>query len=276
MAHHSRSKSTSSIDSVLEAHSSAIMTPSSTGSTTTTGSSATTAPLSISIPRSRSMSQSFHLATSPITFAHNNTNPFMTSPTSANSINGSGTTPPTNLSSLASSIPISISGRRFSSSFTNPLTTSATVGSPPTTGFAKEIEQSRRASTSLFGSTSSTGTSPPFSRHPVPPLPNEIPHNNTDTGGHGGGGGIGALFRKFSASNRGTVGFHPAIPDKNEAGPGHPLDFATENNNYRGGPHQHPPLHNAHLDVKKTANADGDSRSNSPMRNMILNGQMLD
>ncbi|GJJ73229.1 hypothetical protein EMPS_05587 [Entomortierella parvispora] len=260
MSHHKRSKSTSSIESVLE------------------GSAAGPGPgPSIAIPRRGSMSQSFHFASSPITFssnhnASNNTgNPFLTSPTAATGSNSiSGTTPPTNLSALSSSIPMSISGRRFSSSFTNPLT----MGSPPANGFSTgQSQDDRSRRTSLFGS---AGTSPPFSRLPV--APNEMSghpigsnHEFGGGGGSGGGGGIGGLFRKFSASNRGTVAStaHPLSMDKNEPGPH--THFAHPENNYARSVH---PLHNAHLDVKK--DTDKDSRSNSPMRTMILNGQMLD
>src|SRR5690349_13442911 len=99
--------------------------------------------------------------------------------------------------------------------------------------------------------------------------------------------GMGGLFRKFS----GRSGQHPL--DSNEAGPppaaphtshGHgagtsgmnPPSNATEHNNMqaRGFPFVH--SHLSTVDALKSSQKDKDSRSSSPMRSMILNGQMLD
>ncbi|KAF9539955.1 hypothetical protein EC957_004843 [Mortierella hygrophila] len=123
---------------------------------------------------------------------------------------------------------------------------------------------------SLFGS------SPPLGRHHTdihePTFTTNTTtyaHNSTDTGGGGGGGGgIGGLFRKFSVSGR--SGNHPL--DRNEPGPASSHDMP----NTHQGPTV-PMAHNKAVDaLKPPAQKDQISRSSSPMRNMILNGQMLD
>ncbi|KAG0284757.1 hypothetical protein BGZ97_008068 [Linnemannia gamsii] len=96
-------------------------------------------------------------------------------------------------------------------------------------------------------------------------------HDSTDTGG-GGGGGIGGLFRKFSVSGRSGGNHHL---DRNEPGPASSHDIP---NTYQG---QGGPTAKAHIKavdaLKPPANQkDQISRSSSPMRTMILNGQMLD
>ncbi|KAF9088453.1 hypothetical protein BGX23_007358 [Mortierella sp. AD031] len=243
------------------------------------------------MPRQRSMSTSF-CATSPVaTFSGSsgiNHNPFFNpiiSPSSVSSTSGPGgggggaganATPASTLASLSSSIPSSLN-RRFSANFTNPLTIN-TATSP--TSIASQDDRGRRQS--LFGS------SPPLSRHlndiHEPTFSNATPHtstaaahphDSTDTGGGGGGGGggIGGLFRKFSVSGRssGAGNVHPTttIPDRNEPGP-------VSANTHQGGP-----LLMAHVkavDALKPPASQKDqiSRSSSPMRSMILNGQMLD
>ncbi|KAF9945723.1 hypothetical protein BGZ65_010443 [Modicella reniformis] len=102
---------------------------------------------------------------------------------------------------------------------------------------------------------------------------------------------MGGLFRKFSASSRSGAAQHPF--DSNEAGPpvqpvGHgirnngPLSNAPESNNSiksdsrqpKGQSNVHP--HLKAVDALVPSPQDKNSRSSSPMRNMILNGQMLD
>ncbi|KAF9154945.1 hypothetical protein BG015_011543 [Linnemannia schmuckeri] len=95
-------------------------------------------------------------------------------------------------------------------------------------------------------------------------------HDSSDTGGGGGGGGgIGGLFRKFSVSGRSGNVHH----DRNEPGPDSAHDIPNT--------HQGPTAPMAHIKavdaLKPTASQkDQISRSSSPMRSMILNGQMLD
>ncbi|KAK3824436.1 MAG: hypothetical protein JOS17DRAFT_833470 [Linnemannia elongata] len=270
---HQRSQSTSSI---LNEHNN----PSSYTNNNTTK----TAPLSISLPRQRSMSTSFGFSgptpssssaapTSPVaTFSASssiNPNPFLNpiiSPSSGSSSGGGGgsgsnATPSSTLASLSSSIPSSLN-RRFSANFTNPLTTTANMATSPTS----IDDRGRRPS--LFGS------SPPLSRHHTdihePTFTTNTtmhPHDSTDTGG-GGGGGIGGLFRKFSVSGR--SGMHQL--DRNEPGPASSHDILNT--------HQGPPAPKAHIKavdaLKPPPQKDQISRSSSPMRSMILNGQMLD
>ncbi|KAF9116370.1 hypothetical protein BGX27_003053 [Mortierella sp. AM989] len=218
------------------------------------------APLSISIPRKRSMSISFGLPTSPLSYtgpsivsgSHNN--PASNPQAPANST--FGTTPPTNFAGLPSSIPTTIN-RRFSSSFTNPLTNPF---SGSTNAVGTQVEERSRGS-SFFGSPTSQTHNNDRS------LPSELPKTKENTGG-----GIGGLFRKFSTSRPG-VAQHPM--DSNEVGPSPaqqpgigPLSNVTETNNNHGhGPAQ-PQLNGS--------NKDKTPRSGSPMANMILNGQMLD
>ncbi|KAG0062260.1 hypothetical protein BGZ90_003178 [Linnemannia elongata] len=277
---HQRSQSTSSI---LNEHSNNAFSPSSYTNNNTTK----TAPLSISLPRQRSMSTSFGLpgcpppsssSAAPIspvaTFSASssiNPNPFLNpiiSPSSAQSSGGGGSvgsnaTPSSTLASLSSSIPSSLN-RRFSANFTNPLTTPAHMATSPTS----IDDRGRRPS--LFGS------SPPISRHHTdihePTFTTNTtthPHDFTDTsGGGGGGGGIGGLFRKFSVSGR--SGIHQN--DRNEPGPASSHDMPNT--------HQGPTVSMPHIKavdaLKPPPQKDQISRSSSPMRSMILNGQMLD
>ncbi|KAI8352717.1 hypothetical protein B0O80DRAFT_81581 [Mortierella sp. GBAus27b] len=267
---HQRSKSTSSL----------------AGSESPAAASSTnTAPLSISIPRQRSMSMSLGLATSPIALSGssvlpNPSNPLLSpivssSPHSATpSAPGFGTTPPTSLSGFSNSIPTSIQ-RRFSASFTNPLNSHTPVGTASNATVGAQVEERGRRS-SLFG------TSPTATRHAT--------SYSDHTSDHTTGMGIGGLFRKFSVNGR--SGQHPL--DSNEAGPppaaphtshGHGAGTsagmnlpsnATEHNSMqaRTFPLVHP--HLSTVDALKSSQKDKDSRSSSPMRSMILNGQMLD
>ncbi|KAG0005615.1 hypothetical protein BGZ79_003526 [Entomortierella chlamydospora] len=233
----------------------------------------TPVPLSINVPRKRSMSISFGLPTSPLSYtgpstlssslnnssnSSNNNNP-SSNPPSANS--NFGTTPPTNLNSISNSIP-SLT-RRFSSSFTNPLT-NPFAGSTNNVG-AQPEERTRRPS--LFGS------SPPLSYHN--PLNNDQPPKMKEPSGSGG---IGGLFRKFSTSGRSGAAQHPM--DSNETGPHAqqpgfgPLSNRADMNKNQGpvhGPSQ--PNNNTINDLKQQESI---PRPASPMRNMILTGQMLD
>ncbi|KAG0271260.1 hypothetical protein BGZ95_000940 [Linnemannia exigua] len=218
--------------------------------------------------------------TSPVaSFSASNAagNPFhnpIISPSSSSIPSSSGATTGVNtatssstLASLSSSIPSSLN-RRFSANFTNPLT-SSTLATSPTT----QDERGRRQS--LFGS------SPPLSRHLTDihePTFNITTHNtathayDSTDGGGGGGGGIGGLFRKFSVSGRSS---HP-LTDRNEPGPASSHEMPNT--------HQGPPLnlsgmaHIKAVDALKPPASQKEhiSRSSSPMRSMILNGQMLD
>ncbi|KAF9906958.1 hypothetical protein EC991_011433 [Linnemannia zychae] len=196
-------------------------------------------------------------------------NPFFNPIISPSSISSSANaTPSSTLASLSSSIPSSLN-RRFSASFTNPLT-SALATSP-----TAQDDRGRRQS--LFGS------SPPLTRHLSemhdPSFNNPTTNTNitshapesTDGGGGGAGGGIGGLFRKFSVSGRSSA--HPAMMDRNEPGPASSHDMPNT--------HQGPTSTRAHIkavDALKPSASQNDqiSRSSSPMRSMILNGQMLD
>ncbi|KAI1313081.1 hypothetical protein EDD11_002718 [Mortierella claussenii] len=273
---HTRSKSTSSVsfDSPRSAQAATMSVDNSNRNNST--------PLAISIPRQRSMSTSFGLATSPITLmgssSISNSNPFLNpivSPTSANSKHpaaGSfGTTPPTNLTGLPSSIPSSMGlNKRFSSSFTNPLS-SHPLSAGNTAGIQTDYQQQSTRRSSLFGS------SPPMSRndnHAMSPpehkATNAVNTGTGDTGGGGGGGGgggIGGLFRKFSTSRQGAGATQQHPFDVNEAGP---LPVAAQQ------PHVASAAHLSTIDTLKHQQPDRNSRPGSPMRNMILNGQMLD
>ncbi|KAF8986503.1 hypothetical protein BGZ46_000034 [Entomortierella lignicola] len=217
----------------------------------------TSAPLSISIPRKRSMSISFGLPTSPLSYTGpsivSNSNPHPLSPPPLSPPSATVSKPldiassaPTNITVLSSSIPSSLN-RRFSSSFTNPLTNPYTNGSSNLTTGAQPEERGRRAS--LFGSSTM----------------NKIEHpkmkENT-------GGGIGGLFRKFSQSGRSGAAASQHPFDSNEVGPlSNVPEMTHHNNNHNHGttqPHTHDPKQ------------DKSPRPSSPMRNMFLNGQMLD
>ncbi|KAF9973064.1 hypothetical protein BGZ73_003728 [Actinomortierella ambigua] len=248
--------------------------------------SATTAPLSISIPRQRSISSSFTLATSPRSFSTNNVfgaNPFFAqstvpasaaaqtspfaaafgplSPVQATPPNAAGgglpTAPPANIPVLH---------RRFSSSF-NQL--NQMVGSPPNATFQQKDEVRGRR-TSMFA-----GSSPPASMMP-PSQTFNPPASSPPSSGEKIG-----LFRKFSTTGRtagvGILngnGFHPL--DRNEPGPAAPpASTAPVANEIDHQPRpMRGPLSKAHLGADRPA--DRPSRSSSPMRSMILNGQMLD
>ncbi|KAF9351434.1 hypothetical protein BGX34_000569 [Mortierella sp. NVP85] len=253
-------------------------------STSSSESPTAVTPLSISIPRQRSMSTSLGLATSPIAMSgssilsssHNPLFSSAVSPTTqvtAPPVAGFGTTPPTTLSSLSGSVPTSIH-RRFSASFTNPLNnhTPVVTGSSAAASVVGAQVDERGRRSSLFG------TSPPVKRHTIntdrPP-----DHTvNTAGGGGGGGGGIGGLFRKFSVGSRsGVTSQHPL--DSNEAGPPAvhpigqtPLSNTDEHKNRQNHFDARSPLGT----LKSPQQQDKNSRSNSPMRSMILNGQMLD
>ncbi|KAG9322183.1 hypothetical protein KVV02_007565 [Mortierella alpina] len=238
---HQRSKSTSSISNVFGI---GVDTAPSKAGADQPGPG--TVPLSISIPRQRSMSTSFGLATSPIAFggssAVNPNNPFLNpivSPSSgAAPTNASfSTSPPTSFASLSSSIPTSFN-RRFSSSFTNPLNNHPAA---PNTVQSQAI--SEQAATA----------------------------NRTQ-------GGLGGLLRKFSVSGRSGPAQHSM--DGNEFGPSsHQQPGIGPLSNVSKGSHIHQPVEkppHAAVDALKPSQPDKNSRSSSPMRSMILNGQMLD
>ncbi|KAF9200697.1 hypothetical protein BGZ49_009066 [Haplosporangium sp. Z 27] len=237
--------------------------------TAATGSSPSTAPLSISIPRQRSFSSSFSIATNSSprgaytgsSLIANPNNGFLNSPgvgsaTSFSAAFGGPLASPTSASFSPSSTATTATGsqaipvlhRRFSSSF-NQL--NQIVGSSPTN---QNVDRGRRAS--LFG-----GSPPPMT--PLTPTTQSPTEANTKPG----------LFRKFSASGRSS---HPF--DRNDAGPAsvgpqpdngmqHQVATATVNVTNSG--------HLSAVD-KLRPSKDKHSRSSSPMRSMILNGQMLD
>ncbi|KFH71055.1 hypothetical protein MVEG_03901 [Podila verticillata NRRL 6337] len=205
-------------------------------------------PRSISNPRQRSFSSSFSLATSPRTFTgssiiSNPSNPLLgygpASPTTApSSFGGSNST--------AQTMPVL--HRRFSSSF-NQLNQ---IVSPPTGG----AQNDRGRRTSLFGG---SGSSPPMS---MPPVATSQAENS------------GGLFRKFSTSGRSNG--HPF--DRNETDPVGGLapqpNLATSNGGNNNGPVGG--VHLTAVDKLKPPHDNRHSRSNSPMRSLILGGQMLD
>ncbi|KAF9314440.1 hypothetical protein BG000_004682 [Podila horticola] len=199
-------------------------------------------PLSISSPRQRSFSSSFSLATSPRTFTGSS---IISNP--SNPLLGYGPSSPTSAApssfggSTSQAMPVL--HRRFSSSF-NQLNQ---IVSPPTGG----AQNDRGRRTSLFGGSAS---SPPIS---MPPVSTSQAENS------------GGLFRKFSTGRSS----HPV--DRNETDPvgglaPQPNLAASGGNGPVGGAHLtaveklKPPHDNRH------------SRSNSPMRSLILGGQMLD
>ncbi|KAG0230865.1 hypothetical protein BGW41_002384 [Actinomortierella wolfii] len=240
--------------------------------------SATTAPLSISIPRQRSISSSFTLPTSPRSFTTNSvftTNPFFAqnpvpvataaqtspfaaafgplSPSQTSPTNAAGSLPPT-----SSNIPVL--HRRFSSGFSQ---FNQMVGSPPNATFQQKDEMRGRR-TSMFA-----GSTPPVSM--VPPKNSSSPPSGEKL----------SLFRKFSTSGQAAGaamanggGIHPL--DRNEPGPtAVPASTGPAANVVDHQPRPlRGPLSKAHLEADKPA--ERPSRSNSPMRSMILNGQMLD
>ncbi|KAG0263249.1 hypothetical protein BG011_009084 [Mortierella polycephala] len=239
-------------------------------SATSVSASASGAPLSVSIPRQRSFSSSFSLATSPRTFTGSSiiTNPNNAllnssgaaaafAPMSPATSTASGSTPAT---SGTTSQTIPVLHRRLSSSF-NQLNQLAST--PPNNG-TQMSERGRR--TSLFG-----GSSPPkYSMGST---------QSTETNKSSGG----SLFRKFSTKGR-SAG-HPF--DRNDAG--HEGQGPQPNSNiFHNDGHQEGSLfsqasgnsgaggnHLSAVDRLKPSQ-DKHSRSSSPMRSMILNGQMLD
>ncbi|KAF9345316.1 hypothetical protein BGX26_003290 [Mortierella sp. AD094] len=284
---HQRASSTSSISSAFDTHINSNNQNLKGGMANTAGNSSTSVatpstPLSVSIPRQRSFSSSFSLANSSprgaftgssIIANPNNgflnssgvgtTTPFsaafsgpLASPTSASFSSSSATTTTTAAaSSMPASQTVPVLHRRFSSSF-NQL--NQIVGSPPNTQIP---DRGRR--TSLFG-----GSSPPMA--PLTPTTQSSNEGNTKPG----------LFRKFSSSGRSAapVGQHPF--DRNDVGPAnvgpqpngvhHQISTAAAspgNNNSSS--------HLSPVDKLKPSQ-DKHSRSSSPMRSMILNGQMLD
>ncbi|KAG0257735.1 hypothetical protein DFQ27_004962 [Actinomortierella ambigua] len=283
---HQRANSTSSIGDRFPAASAGIDIPQRQRNP-----SATTAPLSISIPRQRSISSSFTLATSPRSFTTNNvfgTNPFFTQ-TTVPATTAAQTSPfaaafaplspaqaPGPSIAAGGGLPtgpssnIPVLHRRFSSSF-NQL--NQMVGSPPNATFQQK-EEVRGRRTSMFA-----GSSPPASM--MPPLNNPVSSSPPSSGEKLG------LFRKFSTTGR-TAGAgivngksnninaptHPL--DHNEPGPAAPPgSMAPVANQVDHQPRpMRGPLSKAHLEADKPA--DRPSRSSSPMRSMILNGQMLD
>ncbi|KAF9195733.1 hypothetical protein BGZ50_003680 [Haplosporangium sp. Z 11] len=236
----------------------------------TSSTSASGAPLSVSIPRQRSFSSSFSLATSPRTFTGSSivTNPNNAllnssgaaaafAPMSPTSSTIPGSTPATN-GSTSQTIPVL--HRRLSSSF-NQLNQFAST--PPNSG-TQMNERGRR--TSLFGGSS-------------PPMYSTGSTQSNETNKSSGGG----LFRKFSTTGR-SAG-HSF--DRNDVGPAG-QDPQPNGNIFRNDGHQKSSLfsqaagssvasgnHLSAVDRLKPSQ-DKHSRSSSPMRSMILNGQMLD
>ncbi|KAG0294655.1 hypothetical protein BGZ96_000768 [Linnemannia gamsii] len=252
-------------------------------------------PLAVSIPRQRSFSSSFSLAAgglpvsagapSPRTFTGSSmisnpgsfpgsANPFAMgaftplSPTSSSPPGGS------NSASVSQSVPVL--HRRFSSSF-NQLNQ---IVSPS----AQSTERGRR--TSMFG-----GSSPPTSIS-IQTASSNSTHtdvNNNSVSSMGSG-----LFRKFSTSRpvstTSAVASTPAgsaAPaghpfDRNDAGPTVVVSPQPSSNQQQYSSMLPPPGtqdDGRHLTTavdKLKTSYDKTSRSSSPMRSMILNGQMLD
>ncbi|KAG0354433.1 hypothetical protein BC939DRAFT_207334 [Gamsiella multidivaricata] len=286
---HQRAASTSSISSAFDTqtntNNASVKFKDGMADHPSSSTSATTAatPLAISIPRQRSFSSSFSLsATSPRTFTGssiiaNPSNGFLSSP----GVSGSTTTPfsaafaplspaaatPPNYSSsvpsgtAAGSQTVPVLHRRFSSSF-NQLNQIA--GSPPADGTigSKTTERGRR--TSLFAGTSPsmvTGTTAEANNH------GSSINNHSSTSS---ANGAGSLFRKFSTTGR-AAGQHPFDMNNDTA----PVSAGAQpnSNTYISNTQQQQQHLNA---VNKLKPQDKHSRSSSPMRSMILNGQMLD
>ncbi|KAF9427176.1 hypothetical protein BGZ94_005349 [Podila epigama] len=215
----------------------------------------TSHPGSIAIPRQRSFSSSFSFATSPRTFTgssiiSNPNNPLLVpaSPTSVGPAIALGTT-----SNVSTSQTMPVLHRRFSSSF-NQL--NQIVISPPSSGNA--TERGRR--TSMFGG---SGSSPPMSMSmPAGPTSHPQAHSLESTG----------LFRKLSLNGR--SGGHPL--DSNETDL--PGGLAPEPNLAAAGTGRGQTQHAliTAVDKLKPPQDSRPSRSNSPMRSLILGGQMLD
>ncbi|KAG0301432.1 hypothetical protein BGZ97_002784 [Linnemannia gamsii] len=255
------------------------------------------APLAVSIPRQRSFSSSFSLATgglpvsagapSPRTFTGSSmisnpgsfpgsANPFALgafaplSPTSSSPPGGSNSVS----ASVSQSVPVL--HRRFSSSF-NQLNQ---IVSPT----AQSTERGRR--TSMFG-----GGSPPTSVSIQTASFNSthIDTNNNSVSTMGSG-----LFRKFSTSRpMSTTSTAASTPaggaaaaghpfDRNDAGPTVVVSPQPSSNQQQYSSMLPPPgtqddgRHLVTAVDKLKPSYDKPSRSSSPMRSMILNGQMLD
>ncbi|KAF9916363.1 hypothetical protein BX616_003949 [Lobosporangium transversale] len=273
------------------------MSPTSSFNNSTSAASVST-PLSISIPRQRSFSTSIsRAATSPRAFTGSSiianpnygflsssvgtaTTPFsaaafgapLASPTSVSSPSGASST------TIPSSQSVPVLHRRFSTSF-NQL--NQFVGSPTTTngGVNSQTSERGRRASSFFGS-----GSPPTSI-------NDITNSSATNTGTSSGSGAGGLFRKFSTTGR-SAG-HPF--DRNDAGPTNLGGLQSNKSGHHIHGEQSMFAHAPDHDVKTIAvdsyagsihkNADSHlkpscqdkhSRSSSPMRSMILNGQMLD
>ncbi|KAG0297530.1 hypothetical protein BGZ96_006039 [Linnemannia gamsii] len=236
---HQRSQSTSSI---LNEHSN--------NPYTNNNNSTPTAPLSISLPRQRSMSTSFGFATAP----------------------GSSGAPTSPISTFPSS---SINPNPFLNHITSPpsaSTASGTGGGSNGNPTATLASLSSSIPSSLNRRFSANFTNPLTTTNAnMAASPTSTFHDPADTGG-GGGGGIGGLFRKFSVSGR-SGGNHQL--DRNEPGPASSHDIPNTHQGQGG------PTAMAHIKAVDALKApvnqkDQISRSSSPMRNMILNGQMLD
>ncbi|GJJ69861.1 hypothetical protein EMPS_02210 [Entomortierella parvispora] len=220
-------------------------------------------PLSISIPRQRSFSSSFSMATSPRTFTGSSiiSNPNSAfggpssfsaalTPLSPTTTSPTGSTPMANTSRT-----VPVLHRRLSSSF-NQLNQIAT-SSPSAPSGSQSTERGRRAS--FFG-----GTGVSSSENAAAPA--------AESNKVGGGG----FFRNFPVSSKASG--HPM--DRNEGGPAsfgpnhissnNPHDVSSSSS---GIPRT---AGDVHLTAVEKLKPHHQSRSSSPMRSMILNGQMLD
>ncbi|KAG0057674.1 hypothetical protein BGZ83_005613 [Gryganskiella cystojenkinii] len=240
-------------------------------------------PLSINIPRQRSFSSSFSLATSPSprTFTGSsivsNPNNAFGGPSSFSAalapLSPTTTTPTGTAASVNGSQTIPVLHRRFSSSFNQLNQIASASSSSPTASGSQANERGRRAS--FFGG---TGTSPALmSENSGNGVNHSNNSNNSKTPAAGGG-----LFRAFSVSGKSSG--HPL--DRNDAGPINlGANHISGNNNY---PHDETfsgfapraasgeGEHLTTVEKLRPTHKDKHSRSSSPMRSMILNGQMLD
>ncbi|KAF8929028.1 hypothetical protein EDD21DRAFT_354612 [Dissophora ornata] len=294
---HQRANSTSSIssNSAFDTHhnSNGNLNHKYSGGMATDSSSAATAsaaPLSISIPRQRSFSTSLSLANSPRTFTGSSIIANPSNGLFSNSPGVSGSTTPFAsafggpLSPTTASAPNHSNGganpstapvlhRRFSSSF-NQLNQ---IASPSNSMGSQANERGRRAS--FFG-----GASPQILTS-TSSVPSNVETNKTSPTS----GGAGGLFRKFSTTGR-SAG-HPF--DRNDTGPAgagpqpnstQQLQHQQKSDQQFAQAHAPTPVHgvaasgNGRLSAidKLKPSQDKHSRSSSPMRSMILNGQMLD
>ncbi|KAG0086565.1 hypothetical protein BGZ93_011441 [Podila epicladia] len=201
-----------------------------------------TAPLAISIPRRGSLSSSFSLATSPRAFASAG-NPFLNpiSPTSSSIPHPAyGAAPSTNLSTSIPTTPSSPPGPGI-------LGRRFSVGFNP----HSQIIPSSQSQ----GSTTVTATAGGIFR-------------KFSIGGGGGGGGF--------VDKNSTEDMHQPQPQQAS----HSSIFATlqaRRHKDSSSEQQHKQDHlTAVQHLKAPQSQDKNSRSSSPMRSMILNGQMLD